>query len=122
MTLPFKDQYYLALIGVISAKNLRLALELQIHGFEKYSGLRKIIAGFCHTKSKRYQMCGSQRLKKQLMSEFGVKEEKITVVPIYKGKTQFPISNFQFPNKDKKCKILFLTKKLSSVGENISLQ
>src|SRR3989344_5010745 len=39
-----QDQYYLALVGRILAKKFKIGLELQIHGFEKYSGLRKIIA------------------------------------------------------------------------------
>mgnify|MGYP001572009729 FL=1 len=115
-----QDQYYLALIGWFLAKKFKTGLELQIHGFEKYSGLRKIIARFVIPRASAIR-CVSQRLKKQLMSEFGVKEEKITVVPIY-AKTQFPISNFQFPNKDKNAKFIFLTVgRLVSV-KNISLQ
>ena len=115
-----QDQYYLALIGLFLAKKFKIGLELQIHGFEKYSSLRKKIARFVIPRASAIR-CVSQRLKKQLMSEFGVKEEKITVVPIY-AKTQFPISNFQFPNKDKNAKFIFLTVgRLVSV-KNISLQ
>ena len=65
--------------------------------------------------------CVSQRLKKQLMNEFGVKEEKLTVMRRYMQKTQFPISNFQFPNKDKKCKIYISDRGKVSVGEKYQL-
>src|SRR3989344_4647480 len=41
--ITIQDQYYLALVGWILAKKFKIGLELQIHGFEKYSGLRKII-------------------------------------------------------------------------------
>src|SRR3989344_7070367 len=41
-----QDQYYLALVGRILAKKFKIGLELQIHGFEKYYGLRKIMADF----------------------------------------------------------------------------
>src|SRR3989344_4316446 len=92
-----QDQYYLALVGRILAKKFKTGLELQIHGFEKYSGLRKIIADFVIPRASAIR-CVSQRLKKQLINEFGVKEEKIRIAPIF-AKTQFPISNFQLPNK-----------------------
>ena len=89
-----QDQYYLALISWFLAKKFKIGLELQIHGFEKYSGLRKIIADFTIPRASAIK-CVSQRLKKQLINEFGVKEEKITIAPVF-AKTQFPISNFQF--------------------------
>lgn len=76
-----QDQYYLALLGLFLARKFKTGLELQIHGFEKYSGLRKMIAGFVIPRADAVR-CVSQRLKRQLISEFGVGEEKITVAPI----------------------------------------
>ncbi|MEI6597194.1 MAG: glycosyltransferase family 4 protein [bacterium] len=77
-----QDQYYLALIGLGLSKKFKIGLEIQVHGFEKYYGLRKIIAKYVLPRANAVR-CVSQRLKKQLINEFGVKEEKITVVPIF---------------------------------------
>ena len=119
-----QDQYYLALVGRILAKKFKIGLELQIHGFEKYSGLRKIIADFAISRASAVR-CVSQRLKKQLVRDFGVREEKITAAPIF-AKTQFPISNFQFPNKSQnknpENKFVFLTVGRLVLVKNISLQ
>ena len=41
-----QDQYYLALVGVRVSKKFKVGLEIQVHGFEKYYGLRKLIAGY----------------------------------------------------------------------------
>jgi len=119
-----QDQYYLALVGRILARKFKIGLELQIHGFEKYSGLRKIIADFAIPRANAIR-CVSQRLKRQLVRDFGVREEKITVVPIF-AKTQFPISNFQFPNrsqsKNLEDKFIFLTVGRLAAVKNINLQ
>ncbi|MDP2736942.1 MAG: glycosyltransferase family 4 protein, partial [bacterium] len=77
-----QDQYYLALIGLSLAKKFNAGLEIQVHGFEKYYGLRKFIAKYVLPRATAVR-CVSQRLKKQLINEFRVKEEKITVVPIF---------------------------------------
>ena len=77
-----QDQYYLALIGWLLARKFKIGLELQIHGFEKYFGLRKIIAKFAIPRANAIR-CVSQRLKRQLINEFGAQEEKITVAPIH---------------------------------------
>jgi len=77
-----QDQYFLALIGACLAKKYRIGLEIQVHGFEKYYGLRKLIAGYVLPRADAVR-CVSQRLKKQLINDLGVKEEKITVAPIF---------------------------------------
>jgi len=81
-----QDQYYLALIGARLLKKFKVGLEIQVHGFEKYYGLRKLISKYVLPRANAVR-CVSQRLKKQLTNEFGVKEEKITVVPIFVGAT-----------------------------------
>lgn len=77
-----QDQYYLALIGWILAKKFSIGLEIQVHGFEKYYGSRKLIAKFVIPRANAVRAV-SQRLKKRLVSEFEVQEDRITVVPIY---------------------------------------
>ena len=77
-----QDQYYFALIGWLLAKKCKIGLEIQIHGFEKYSGLRKLIAKFVIPKANTIRTV-SQRLKKRLVDEFGVEEDRVTVVPVF---------------------------------------
>jgi glycosyltransferase involved in cell wall biosynthesis len=85
-----QDQYYLALIGLCLSKKFKIGLEIQVHGFEKYCGLRKLITKYVLPRANSVR-CVSQRLKKQLTIEFSVKEEKVTVVPIY---SQLSIVNY----------------------------
>ena len=118
-----QDQYYLALIGWFLARKFKIGLELQIHGFEKYSGLRKKIAKFVIPKANAIR-CVSQRLKKQLVKEFGVEEEKITVAPIHVN-LKSKILNLK--NKENKehglnSKFIFLTVSRLAPVKNISLQ
>ncbi len=77
-----QDQYYLAFIGYLLSKKFKIGLEIQIHGFEKFSGLRKMIAKFVLPRANSVRVV-SQRLKKELIRDFRVEENKITVVPIY---------------------------------------
>ena len=113
-----QDQYYLALIGWLLVKKFNLGLEIQIHGWEKYYGLRKLIAKYVLARANAVR-CVSQRLKKQLINEFGVKEERITVAPIY---CELQIANCKLRIKENKNKFVFLTVgRLVSV-KNIGLQ
>lgn len=77
-----QDPYFLALVGLILAKKFKIGLEIQVHGWEKFGGLRKIVAKYVLPRADAIRTV-SQRLKKQLINEFKVKEKKITVVPIY---------------------------------------
>jgi len=113
-----QDQYSLALVGRILAKKFKIGLELQIHGFEKYSGLRKIIADFAIPRANAIR-CVSQRLKKQLIRDFGVKEEKITVTSIY---SELRIMNYELRTKKESEKFIFLTVGRLVAVKNISLQ
>src|SRR3989338_9589341 len=115
-----QDQYYLALVGWILAKKFKIGLELQIHGFEKYSKLRKIMADFVIPRASAIR-CVSQRLKRQLVKNFGVKEEKITAAPIYNESIKFIKSKVnKVYNKDNN--FIFLTVSRLVAVKNISLQ
>jgi len=119
-----QDQYYLALIGVRLSKKFKVGLEIQVHGFEKYRGLRKLIAKYVlpHANVVR---CVSQRLKKQLIDDFGVAPEKITVVPIYseiKNPLSQPSSFFKWGGRREEGKFIFLTVGRLVPVKNIGLQ
>ena len=80
--LTVQSPYFLGFLGLFLARRFNIGLEIQIHGWEKYGGVRKILAKFNLSRANSVRTV-SQRLAKQLINEFGVKKEKITVVPIY---------------------------------------
>ncbi|MFA6388997.1 MAG: glycosyltransferase family 4 protein [Patescibacteria group bacterium] len=77
-----QDAYFLAMLGWVIAKRFDLGLELQIHGFEKFFGLRKIIAKFVLPKADSIRTV-SQRMKNFLINNFNIKEKAVTAVPVY---------------------------------------
>jgi len=113
-----QDQYYLALIGLFLSKKFRIGIEIQVHGFEKYYGLRKIIARYVLLRANAVR-CVSQRLKSQLINEFNIKEELITVVPIY---SELQITNYELRVKTNKDKFIFLTISRLVKVKNIEMQ
>jgi len=118
-----QDQYFIGLLGYFLAKKYKIGLNIQIHGFEKFFGIRKWVAGFVISRADSIRVV-SQRLRNLLIKEFGVENEKITVVPIFvdvnlslqdSGGIQ---SNAQ-KNKDK---FIFLTVGRLVAIKNIGLQ
>lgn len=111
-----QDQYFLGWLALKLARRFKIGLEIQVHGFEKFFGLRKIIAKFVIPKADAVRAV-SQKLKKKLINDFGVKEEKITVAPIYVERTTHNVErtthNSQF---------IFLTVGRLVPVKNISLQ
>lgn len=76
-----QDTSYLALLGVVLARKFRIPLEVQVHGLEKFSGIRKRIALFVLRKATRVRAV-SQRLSR-LAVELGVSEDRIYVLSVY---------------------------------------
>lgn len=113
-----QDAYYLALIGWILAIKYGLGLELQIHGFEKFSFSRERLAKFILRRADSIRAV-SQRLKKNLENEFGVKPEKITVVPVY---ADIKKTEFSSPGKNKNGGIIFLSVGRLVAGKRVDLQ
>lgn len=116
--ITIQDQYYLAFLGWRLAKKFRMGLEIQAHGFEKFSGLRKIIAHFILPRADSVRAV-SQRLKKQLISEFNIAEEKITVAPVY---SELGIIRAEARVKDKGGRFIFLTVGRLVPVKNIKIQ
>ena len=113
-----QDQYYLALVGLLLAKKFRAGLEIQVHGFEKFQGLRKLIAEYVLPRAGAIR-CVSQRLRRELVEKFGVEEERITVAPIH---SELRITNYELRIKKDTNKFIFLTVgRLVSV-KNIGMQ
>jgi len=77
-----QDQYFIGLLGYLLARKYKIGLNVQVHGFEKFFGIRKLIAKFLIPRANSIRVV-SQRLKNFLIEEFDIEKEKITVVPIY---------------------------------------
>lgn len=83
-----QDIYYVAWVAYCLAHSFNLPLQIQIHGFEKYGGLRKLLARHLVKKAQNVRTV-SERLKKEIVKKFGIPEDKIIVVPIYAEQKPF---------------------------------
>jgi glycosyltransferase involved in cell wall biosynthesis len=77
-----QDAYFIGLISILLGQKFHKGVEIQIHGWEKFNFFRKYLAQFVLLRANSIRVV-SQRLKKQLVTDFGVGENKITVVPIF---------------------------------------
>ncbi len=77
-----QDTAYLALLAYFVALRARVPLEVQVHGFEKTLGIRKMIAGFVLRRADKVRVV-NKRLNDRLAVYFGVPHEKMYVLPIY---------------------------------------
>lgn len=116
-----QDQYYLGLIGLLLARKFKIGLEIQAHGFEKFFGIRKLIAKFILPRADAVRVV-SQRLKKRLISEFGVEAEKITVAPIYVKTDSRGLKTDSRRNYAVKDRFVFLTVGRLVPVKNIEMQ
>lgn len=117
-----QDQYYLALIGLRLSRIFKIGLEIQVHGFEKYRGLRKLISRYVLPRADAVRAV-SRRLKKQLADNFKIAANKITVAPIYSEKVrglkdEARSSDIKFENN----KFIFLTVGRLTPVKNTDLQ
>lgn len=76
-----QDTYYLAYLGLVLAKKFDSKLEIQVHGLEKFSYFRKILAKKVWLKTDSIRVV-STRLKNYLINDFKVPFDKITVLPV----------------------------------------
>jgi len=113
-----QDVYFLSLLALKLAKQFNLGLEIQVHGFEKLKGIRKLIAKYVLKRADSVRTV-SQRLKKQLIEDFKVQEDKITVVPIY---VEARSTNYELRSTKKGDKFIFLTVGRLVPVKNIQMQ
>lgn len=77
-----QDTYFLGLLGVLLAGLYHIGLEVQVLGIEKLSLVRKMLSKFVLNRAGSIRVL-SLRLKKRLIEEFGIKEDRMMLVPIY---------------------------------------
>ena len=120
--ITIQDDYYLASVGVNLAKKFNLKVEIQVHGFEKLGFFRSIIAKDNLQKADKIRVV-SQRLKKQLIKDFGVDEQKIHIVPIAIDKDKILSDKTSVSLKEKYSNdFIFLTVARLVVVKNIAMQ
>jgi len=76
------DQYFFGLLGVFLSQRFKIGHEVIALGFEKFTWLRKQIAGFVLKRAGSIRV-NSPRLVDFIESEFGIVGEKVHMVPIY---------------------------------------
>jgi len=113
-----QDQHYLGLLAWMLARFFGLGLEVQVHGWEKRSGLRLAIAKFLIGRADSIRVV-SARLKNDIVNNFCVQPEKITVVPIFVDKPAGELPPLKQCNPDK---FVFLTVGRLVPVKNIGLQ
>ena len=120
--ISIQDNYYLASIGINMANKFGLKSEVQVHGFEKLSFFRKAIAKDNLQKADKIRVV-SQRLKKYLITNFAVAEEKIYIVPIAIDKDKILVSGGNINLKEKyNNSFIFLTVARLVKVKNIAMQ
>lgn len=77
-----QDPYFLGLMGLFLSRRFRVPLEIQVHGLEKFIGFRKRIAAFVLQRADKIRVV-SERLKKQLTTNYQLPITKLYVLPIY---------------------------------------
>ncbi|MDP2629537.1 MAG: glycosyltransferase family 4 protein [Candidatus Harrisonbacteria bacterium] len=77
-----RDPYYLGLAARYLAKKYQLALEIQVHGFEKFTFLRRLIARRV-LKSADGIRTVSKRLAQQISRDFDIDADRIVTIPIF---------------------------------------
>ncbi len=77
-----QDTGFVAYLGFLLAKRFHLALEVQVHGFEKSSGFRKLLLRHVLPEASGVRVV-SQRLMDYLINMIGVRPDKISVIPVH---------------------------------------
>lgn len=112
-----QDPYFLGFVGFVLARLFGLALEIQIHGWEKRNNFRFRLARFVLSRADGIRVV-SNRLRQELIKDLKINSDKIIVVPV---RADLPDVN-QASLRPVGEKFIFLTVgRLVSV-KNISLQ
>ncbi|MDP3661341.1 MAG: glycosyltransferase family 4 protein [bacterium] len=77
-----QDTAYLALLAYLLARTARVPFEVQVHGFEKLYGARKLLSGFVLRRADKIRVV-SERLKRELIQRFTFNALRFYVLPVY---------------------------------------
>jgi len=93
-----QDTYFLGLCGLILARIHHCGLEVQVLGIEKLNFFRKKLTQFTLSQAGSIRVL-SKGLQQRLIQEFGVKEERMKLVPIYVDVSSLGFSAIQDETK-----------------------
>jgi glycosyltransferase involved in cell wall biosynthesis len=120
--ITIQDVYFLASLGLCLANKFGLKSEIQVHGFEKLGGIRRYLAKKNLRRADLIRVV-SERLKKQLITDFKVAENKIYIAPVAVDVDKIKNSDTSNELKQKyKNKFIFLTVGRLVAVKNIKLQ
>lgn len=77
-----QDPFYLGAVGLFLARRFKIKLEVQIHGFEKETWLRRLLAKYVINRADGLRVV-SRRLQSELINKWGISESKIVIIPVY---------------------------------------
>src|SRR3989339_2194062 len=83
-----QDIYFLPLITWLLRDKYHFKVEIQVHGFEKFNFFRKSLFKYNIKKADLVRVV-SNRLKKELVNNFNVIENKIYIAPVAVDKEKF---------------------------------
>ena len=114
-----QDAYFLGFLGYVLSRRFRVPLEIQVHGLERYSGLRVLVAKFVLQRAHKVRVV-SERLKREMDVRFKIKDvSKIYELPVY---AQIDAPKFAARRKTIPYPFTFLTVGRLVPIKNISLQ
>lgn len=77
-----QDPYFIGVLAVALARRFRIGLEVQVHGFEKLTFVRRIVARYVLSCAQSVRV-PSVRMAERLKHEFGVPGDRTAIVPVY---------------------------------------
>jgi len=120
--LTTQDAYFLSLIMIYLSRKNKTRFEVQIHGFEKFNGLRKILANYSLKQADIIRTV-SIKSKKYLVENFSIPTAKIYVAPVFVDRQKIEDSENKFSLREiYKDKFIFLTVGRLVPVKNIALQ
>ncbi|MFA6253168.1 MAG: glycosyltransferase [Patescibacteria group bacterium] len=97
--LTTQDAYFLSLILIFLSRKHGIKFEVQIHGFEKYHGLRKLLANYSLRQADIIRTV-SIKTKEYLVDNFSIPAKKIYVSPVFVDRQKIENSKNEFSLRD----------------------
>lgn len=76
-----QEPYFIGFIAIVLGNLFNIGVEIQVHGWEKFNFLRKNVAKYVLRRASVIRVV-SNRIKNQLILDFGIKSEKVIVIPV----------------------------------------
>jgi glycosyltransferase involved in cell wall biosynthesis len=93
-----QDAYFLGLLGVFASWRYRTGLEIQVHGIEKDTFVRSMLARFVYAHADTIRVV-SGRLAAHIVKRYSVDEQKIILIPMFVDVSSLGLSKDATPIK-----------------------